>query len=113
MGCLLTDEEIAEFIASNYELFAGHKRLTIISMSGFGGYSSSYYSREGPIIYTGHRGLPFRARLVEENGVFGITSMQIDSTETRMAKIISIEDIGDIPVVGMYRRFVAERQKKY
>jgi hypothetical protein len=81
-----TKEEIAELIESNYDLFAGYKRLTIYSTSGGGsvnidGVSSAGFSVEGAVIYTGGKRLPFKAQLAKENGVRKIISMQIGSTE--------------------------------
>jgi hypothetical protein len=86
-----TKGEIARLIESSHDLFTGYKHLTIRSMSGSRTISSSCYSMEGSIIYDGHKRLPFKARLVEEDGVFGITSMQIGST--RMMDVVKSPSI--------------------
>jgi len=72
-----TREEIAQLIERTYELFGGYKRLAFSSGRTCG---SDHYSMGGSIIYSGRRRLSFEARLVKENGVFRITSVQIGST---------------------------------
>jgi hypothetical protein len=72
-----TREEITQLIERTYELFGGYKRLAFSSMSTCG---SAHYCAGGSIVYSGRRRLSFEARLVEENSVFGITSMQVGST---------------------------------
>jgi hypothetical protein len=64
-------------------------------------------------MYAGDQNLLLEVSPQKANGVYRITGVPVDSTESRIAKIISIEDIDDIPMVGRYRRFVVECEKKY
>lgn len=73
-----TEEEIGEFIESNYDdLFAGYQGLTISSFEGesSAGITTCYVS--GAVIYTGDQSLPFEALLVKENDVWKITGIYI------------------------------------
>ena len=77
MGCLLTDEEIAEVIEGSYDVFAGYERLNLNSFEGesSAGITMCYVS--GAVIYTGDQSLPFEASLVKQNGVWKITNIYI------------------------------------
>jgi len=77
-----TEENIAEFIESSYDLFAGYERLTIGDQeirSGVGGINEGDVS--GTIIYTGDQRLPLKARLVKEKDVWKIIGIRIGSTD--------------------------------
>ena len=76
-----TEEEIAEFIESSHDVFAGYERLTISSKNGQsgGGIESCYVS--GAIIYTGGQRLSLEASLVKDNEVWKITGVRIGSAE--------------------------------
>jgi hypothetical protein len=76
-----TEEEIAEYIESNYDdVFAGYERLNINRWSGesSAGITTCYVS--GAVIYTGGQSLPFEASLVKKNDVWKITGINIGST---------------------------------
>jgi hypothetical protein len=76
-----TEEDIAGFIESSYDIFAGYERLTISDQwtrSGVGGITEGDVS--GAIIYTGDQRLPLGARLVKENDVWKIIGIRIGST---------------------------------
>jgi hypothetical protein len=76
-----TEEDIAEFIESRYEVFAGYERLTISDQgtrSGVGGITEGDVS--GDIIYSGNQRLPLGARMVKENDVWKIIGIRIGST---------------------------------
>jgi hypothetical protein len=76
-----TEEDIAEFIESRYEVFAGYERLAIGDQgtrSGVGGITEGDVS--GDIIYSGDQRLPLGARLVKENDVWKIIGIRIGST---------------------------------
>jgi len=76
-----TEEDVAEFIESRYEVFAGYESLTIGDQgtrSGVGGITEGDVS--GTIIYTGDQKLPLKARLVKENGVWKVIGIRIGST---------------------------------
>lgn len=71
-----TEEEIVEFIESNYEdLFAGYKRFTIESMRWYSGWHQVMVEMRtwaschawGEVIYSGGEVLPFHARLLNKN----------------------------------------------
>jgi hypothetical protein len=64
-------------------------------------------------MYAGDQNLLLEASPQKANGVYKISGVPVDSTETSMRKTISAEDIGDISVVGRCRRFVAEREKRH
>jgi len=75
------EENIAEFIESSYDVFAGYESLTISDQetrSGAGGISEGDVS--GAIIYTDGKRLPLKARLVKEKDVWKITGIRIGST---------------------------------
>jgi len=77
----VTEEGIAEFIKSSYDVFAGYKGLTIsdqATRSGVGGIAEGDVS--GAIIYTGDQRLPLKARLVKEKDVWKIIGIRIGST---------------------------------
>ena len=46
------------------------------------------------VTYAGDQNLLLEASPQKANGVYGITDVPVDSIETRIAKIISVEDIG-------------------
>jgi hypothetical protein len=76
-----TEENIAEFIESSYNVFAGYERLTISDQetrSGAGGITEGDVS--GAIIYTSDQRLPLKARLVKDKDVWKITGIRIGST---------------------------------
>jgi hypothetical protein len=76
-----TEEGIAEFIESSYDIFAGYKGLTISDQgtrSGVGGITEGDVS--GAIIYTGGKRLPLGARLVKEKDGWKIIGIRIGST---------------------------------
>ena len=76
-----TEENIAEFIESSYDVFAGYEGLTISDQgtrSGVGGIAEGDVS--GAIIYTGDQRLPLKARLVKEKDGWKITGIRIGST---------------------------------
>ena len=76
-----TEEDIAEFIESRYEVFGSYERLAISDQgtrSGVGGITEGDVS--GDIIYTGDKRLPLKARLVKEKDVWKITGIRIGST---------------------------------
>jgi hypothetical protein len=76
-----TEEDIAGFIESSYNVFAGYERLTISDQetrSGAGGITEGDVS--GAIIYTGDQRLPLKARLVKDKDVWKITGIRIGST---------------------------------
>jgi hypothetical protein len=76
-----TEENIAEFIESSYDVFAGYEGLTISDQGtkvGVGGITESDVS--GAIIYTGGKRLPLKARLVKEKDVWKIIGIRIGST---------------------------------
>jgi len=76
-----TEEDIAEFIESRYEVFGGYEGLTINDQgtrSGVGGITEGDVS--GDIIYSGDQRLPLGARLVKENDVWKIIGIRIGST---------------------------------
>jgi hypothetical protein len=76
-----TEEDIAGFIESSYNVFAGYERLTITDQetrSGAGGINEGDVS--GAIIYTGDQRLPLKARLVKDKDVWKITGIRIGST---------------------------------
>ena len=80
-----TEEDIAEYIESNYDdLFAGYERLTIEQLGGhsIGGGGIDSCHAKGDIIYTynGGKRLLFEAWLMKENDVWKITDIQIGST---------------------------------
>jgi len=75
-----TEEDIAGFIESSYDVFTGYERLTISDQgtrSGVGGITESDVS--GAIIYTGDQRLPLKARLVKEKDVWKIIGIRIGS----------------------------------
>ncbi|HUX47941.1 MAG TPA: hypothetical protein VMV76_02005 [Dehalococcoidia bacterium] len=76
----VTEEDIAEFIESSYDVFAGYERVDLNSLSGQsgGGISEAYV--KGAIIYTGGQRLPLEAHLVEEDDVWKIIGIRIGST---------------------------------
>ena len=76
-----TEENIAEFIESSYDVFAGYERLTISDQGtkvGVGGITESDVS--GAVIYTGDKRLPLKARLVKEKDGWKIIGIRIGST---------------------------------
>ena len=76
----VTEEEIAGYIESSYDVFAGYERLDINSQSGkTGGGVDSCHAR-GAVIYTGGQRLTLEAQLVKENDVWKITGIRIGST---------------------------------
>jgi hypothetical protein len=77
----VTEESIAEFIESSYDVFAGYEGLTISDQgirSGVGGITEGDVS--GAIIYTGDKRLPLKARLVKEKDIWKIIGIRIGST---------------------------------
>lgn len=73
-----SEEEIAEYIESNYDdYFAGYERLNINSFQGqaSGGITTCYVS--GAVVYTGNESLPFEASLVKSNDIWKITDIYI------------------------------------
>jgi len=75
-----TEENIAEFVESSYDVFAGYERLTIsdqATRSGVGGITEVDVS--GAIIYTGDQRLPLKARLVKEKDGWKIIGIRIGS----------------------------------
>jgi len=86
----VTEEEIDEYIESNYGVFAGYERVDLNSQSGQsgGGISETYV--KGAIIYTGGQRLPLEASLVKDNDVWKITGVRIGSAEAGTMKIISL-----------------------
>jgi hypothetical protein len=76
-----SEEDIAEFIESSYDVFAGYESLTISDQGtrpGVGGINESDVS--GAIIYTDGKRLPLKARFVKEKNVWKITGIRIGST---------------------------------
>jgi len=92
-----TEEEIDEYIESNYDVFAGYERVDLNSQSGqsSGGISEAYV--KGAIIYTGGQRLPLEASLVKDNDVWKITGVRIGSTELGIVKIIDVDTVDNIP----------------
>jgi hypothetical protein len=92
-----TEEEIAGYIESSYDVFAGYDHLNINSRSGqsSGGISEAYV--KGAIIYTGGQRLPLEASLVKDNDVWKITGVRIGSTEVGIVKIIYVDDTDHVP----------------
>jgi len=81
-----TEEKIAEFIESSYDVFAGYERLTISDQetrSGVGGINEGDVS--GAIIYIGDQRLPLKARLVKEKDGWKIIGIRIGSTALFLA----------------------------
>ena len=77
----VTEEDIAKFIESSYDVFAGYERLTISDQwtrSGVGGITEGNVS--GAIIHTDGKRLPLGARLVKENDVWKIIGIRISSS---------------------------------
>jgi hypothetical protein len=77
----VTEEEIAEYIESYYDLvFAGYERLSINSwnIQSSGSVTTCYGS--GAVIYTGDQSLPLETSLQKESGVWKITGIYIGST---------------------------------
>lgn len=73
-----TEEEIDEFIESNYDdVFAGYESLTISSYSGQSSAGITTCEVGGAITYTGDQSLPFEASLVKKNDVWKITGIYI------------------------------------
>jgi hypothetical protein len=75
-----TEENIAEFIESSYDVFAGYERLTISDQetrSGVGGITEGDVS--GAIIYTSDQRLPLKARLVKEKDGWRIIGIRMGS----------------------------------
>jgi len=93
----VTEEEIAGYIESSYDVFAGYERVDLNSQSGQsgGGISEAYV--KGAIIYTGGQRLPLEASLVKDNDVWRITGVRIGSTEAGTVKIIYVDDIDHSP----------------
>ena len=93
----ITEEEIDEYIESNYGVFAGYERVALNSQSGqsSGGISEAYV--KGDIIYTGDKRLPLEASLVKDNDVWKITGVRIGSTEVGIVKIIYVDTVDNIP----------------
>jgi hypothetical protein len=93
----VTEEEIAGYIESSYDVFADYERVDLNSQSGQsdGGISEAYV--KGAIIYTGGQRLPLEASLVKDNDVWRITGVRIGSTEAGTVKIIYVDDIDHIP----------------
>ena len=76
-----SEENIAEFIESSYDVFAGYEGLTINDQGtkvGVGGITESDVS--GAVIYTGDKRLPLKARLVKEKDGWMIIGIRIGST---------------------------------
>ena len=76
-----TEENIAEFIESSYDVFAGYEGLTISDQetrSGVGGINEGDVS--GAIIYIGDQRLPLKARPVKEKDGWKIIGIRIGST---------------------------------
>lgn len=82
----VAEEEIDDYIESNYDVFAGYERVELNSWSGHssGGIVSCY--AKGAIIYTGGRKLSLEAQLVKENDGWKITGVRIGSTEVGIVK---------------------------
>jgi hypothetical protein len=81
-----SEEKIAEFIESSYDVFAGYERLTISDQetrSGVGGINEGDVS--GAIIYIGDQRLPLKARLVKEKDGWKIIGIRIGSTALFLA----------------------------
>jgi hypothetical protein len=93
----VTEEEIDEYIESNYGVFAGYERVALNSQSGqsSGGISEAYV--KGDIIYTGDKRLPLEASLVKDNDVWKIAGVRIGSTEVGIVKIIYVDTVDNIP----------------
>jgi hypothetical protein len=74
----ISEEDIADFIESNYDdVFAGYERLNI---SGFQAQSSAGITLcdvSGAVIYTDGESLPFEASLVKVNDAWKITYITI------------------------------------
>jgi hypothetical protein len=89
----VTEEEIAEYIESNYGVFTGYERVDLDSHSGqsSGGIDSCY--AKGAIICNGGQRLPLEASLVKENDVWKITGVRIGSTEAGTVKVISLDTV--------------------
>ena len=76
-----SEENIAEFIESSYDVFAGYEGLTISDQGirpGVGGINEGDVS--GAIIYTDDQRLPLKARLVKERDGWKIIGIRIGST---------------------------------
>jgi hypothetical protein len=81
-----SEEKIAEFIESSYDVFAGYEGLTISDQetrSGVGGINEGDVS--GAIIYIGEQRLPLKARLVKEKDGWKIIGIRIGSTALFLA----------------------------
>jgi hypothetical protein len=81
-----SEEKIAEFIESSYDVFAGYEGLTISDQetrSGVGGINEGDVS--GAIIYIGDQRLPLKARLVKEKDGWKIIGIRIGSTALFLA----------------------------
>jgi hypothetical protein len=76
----VTEEEIAGYIESSYDVFAGYERVDINSRSGQSGGGVDSCHARGAIIYTGGKRLLLEAQLVKENDVWKITGIRIGST---------------------------------
>jgi hypothetical protein len=75
------EENIAEFIESSYDVFAGYESLTINDQEtrpGAGGITEGDVN--GAIIYNSGQRLPLKARLVKDKDVWKITGIRIGST---------------------------------
>ena len=76
-----SEENIAEFIESSYDVFAGYEGLTISDQetrSGVGGINEGDVS--GAITYIDSKRLPLKARLVKEKDGWKIIGIRIGST---------------------------------
>gem|GEM_PF-1856659 len=82
----VTEEEIDDYIADNYDVFTGYQRVDLNSWSGHssGGIVSCY--AKGVIIYTGGKKLSLEAQLVKEDDLWKITGVRIGSTEVGRVK---------------------------
>jgi len=74
-----TEEEIAGFVESSYDVFAGYERVDINSRSGQSGGGVDSCHARGAVIYTDGERLPLEAQLVKENDVWKITGIRIGS----------------------------------
>jgi hypothetical protein len=73
-----TEEDIAEFIESNYDdVFAGYDHLNISSFDGESSAGITTCDVSGAVIYTGDKSLPLEASLVKKSGVWKITDIYI------------------------------------
>ena len=74
----VTEEEIAEFVESNYDdVFAGYEHLNISSWESESSAGITTCDVSGAVIYTGDKSLPFEASLVKENDVWKLTDIYI------------------------------------